>query len=166
MNRDLSGASGEELERYGLEKSQDGKTFTEWYAPDFTLPSTAGEQISLSDYRGKPVALIFLAGHCNHSLQTVPIITELKKKYESQGLVILPVYVNSGSVEDVEYLRSGLKLNYPLIVSENKDVAKTYESLIVPSVFLIDREGRITKKFVGYKNRSVLDQAFAELASL
>lgn len=166
VNRNLSGASGEELERYIREKSQDGQSFSDWYAPDFTFPNTDGELVSLSDYRGKPVALVFLSGHCPHSLQTIPIITELIKAYEGQNLAILPVYVNSGSVEDVEYLRSALKLEYPLIVSESKDVAEAYESLMVPSVFLIDREGRITKKFVGYKNGSILDEAIAELASL
>ena len=166
VNRDLSGATGDELERYLQEKSQDGNTFTDWYAPDFTLPNTADELVSLSDYRGKPVAIVFLSGHCSHSFDTLPIIAELKRKYESQELVVLPVYVNSGSVKNVKEWSSVLSLDFPLIVSEKKDISNSYDSQMVPSTFLIDREGRVTQKLVGYKDLSILDQAFNELASL
>ena len=166
VDRDLSGATGEELERYKLEKSQDGTTFTDFMAPDFTLPTTDGKEITLSDYQGKPVAVIFLSGHCSHSLDTLPILTELTKKYESRDLVILPVYVNSGSVEDVKTWSSEMNLGYPLIVSKNKDLSKAYNSRMVPSTFLIDREGRVVKKLVGYKDKSILDQAFNGLVGL
>lgn len=166
VDMDLSGATAEELERYFEEKSQDGATFTDWYAPDFTLPNTAGEIVSLSEYRGKHVALVFLAGHCSHSLDTLPILSELKKKYESQDLVILPVYVNSGSVEDVLTWSSEMDLGFPLIVSQNKDISEAYDSRMVPSFFLIDREGRVTEKYVGYKDRNRLHRAFDELITL
>lgn len=162
VDRDLSGATGAELARYKVEKSEDSTVFTDWAAPDFTLPNTAGEAVSLSDYLGKPVALVFLAGHCSHSLDTLPILSELKTRYESD-LVILPVYVNSGSVEDVNTWSSEMNLNVPLLVSQSKDIATAYGSRMVPSTFLINREGRITKKYVGYKDQAILDQAFAEL---
>ncbi len=163
---DLSNATGEDLERYELEKSQDGATFADWRAPDFTLPTTAGHRVRLSAHRGKPVALVFLSGHCNHSHDTLPILAELKTKYESRGLVLLPVFVNSGSVEDLNSWTPELNLGYDLLVSEDKAISKAYDSRMVPSTFLIDREGRITKKFVGYKDKSTLDRAFGELVSL
>jgi peroxiredoxin len=163
---DLSNATGEDLKRYEFEKSQDGATFADWRAPDFTLPTTAGHRVRLSEHRGKPVALVFLSGHCNHSHDTLPILAELKTKYESRGLVLLPVFVNSGSAEDLNSWTSELNLGYDLLVSESKDLSKAYDSRMVPSTFLIDRKGRITKKFVGFKDKVVLDDAFRELASL
>jgi len=44
--------------------------------------------------------------------------------------------------------------------------SQAYDSRMVPSTFLIDRKGRVTKKFVGFKDEGVLDQAFGELAGL
>ncbi len=166
VDRDLSSATGEELARYEQEKSRDGAAFANWYAPDFVLPTTTGQRVRISEHRGKAVALVFLSGHCNHSHDTLPILTELKAKYESQGLIILPVFVNSGSVEDIKSWSSELDLSYDLLVAESKDISQAYDSRMVPSTFLIDRKGRITKKFVGFKNKAVLDQAFNELASL
>ena len=166
INRDLSGATGEELQRYTEEKAQDGHTYSDWLAPDFTLPTTDGERVSLSDYRGSPVVLIFMSGHCSHCLDTLPILAELKDKYKSQGLVILPVYINSGSVQDVKTWSERLSLNFPLLVSRTRDISRVYGSQMVPSFFLIDRKGRITTKFVGYKNKAVLDKAFKELVNL
>ncbi|MFQ5605693.1 MAG: peroxiredoxin family protein [bacterium] len=166
VDRDLSGASGEELERYQFEKSQDAKPFENFHAPDFTLPTTHGRQASLSDYRGKPVALVFLSGHCSHSFDTLPILAELHKKYDRNELVILPVYVNSGSVNDILTWSSKMKLGFPLVVSPNKKVSNAYHSRMVPSTFLIDRQGQVIKKYVGFKNKDVLDRAFSKLVKL
>ena len=162
VDRDLSGATGEELTRYQLEKSQDGNEFTNWAAPDFTLPTTDSRTVSLSDYRGKPVAVVFLSGHCSHSFDTLPILTEMNKKYGSE-LAILPVYVNSGSVDNVLTWSAEMNLGFPLIVSQSKEISKAYNSKMVPSTFLIDRNGQLTKKYVGYKDQAILDKAFAEL---
>lgn len=162
VDRDLSGATGEELTRYQLEKSQDGNEFTDWAAPDFTLPTTDSRTVSLSDYRGKPVAVVFLSGHCSHSFDTLPILTEMNKKYGSE-LAILPVYVNSGSVENVLTWSAEMNLGFPLIVSQSKEISNAYNSRMVPSTFLIDRNGQLTKKYVGYKDQAILDKAFADL---
>ncbi|MGH7492615.1 MAG: peroxiredoxin family protein, partial [bacterium] len=59
-----------------------------------------------------------------------------------------------------------LNLSYDLLVSESKDISQAYDSRMVPSTFLITREGMITKKFVGFKDKVVLDDAFRELVSL
>jgi cytochrome c biogenesis protein CcmG/thiol:disulfide interchange protein DsbE len=163
VNRDLNGATGEELTRYEKEKAEDGATFKNWQAPDFTLPTTNGNTITLSDYKDRPVVVTFLAGHCSHSLDTLPILAELKQKYEPLGLSILPVYVNSGSVDNVRTWSDEMNLGCPLIVSQGKDVSEAYDSWLVPSTFLIDSDGRITRKYVGYKSKEALDDAFAAL---
>ncbi len=166
VDRDLSGATGEELVRYKKEKTQDGMVFTDWYVPDFTLPTTDGKKVRLSDYRGRPVAVVFLSGHCSHSFDTLPILAELKEKYDHEDLAILPVYVNSGSVDDILTWSSEMDLGYPLLVANTKELSNEYDSRMVPSTFFIDREGRVTKKFVGYKDKVLLDEAFSELVEL
>ena len=122
IDRDLSGATGEELQRYKTEKTQDGETFSDWTAPDFTLPTTTGDRVSLSDYRGQLVALILMSGHCSHCFDTHKILPDLQDKYASKGLAVLPVYINSGSVKDVRYWSKEMNLNYSLLVSQSTDI--------------------------------------------
>jgi hypothetical protein len=69
--------------------------------------------------------------------------------------------VSIGDESGTEYTGNERK-----VISEGKEIAKAYDSRMVPSTFLIDREGRVTKKLVGYKDQSTLDQALDELVSL
>ncbi len=163
VDRNLMNATGKELERYEEEVALDGAVFSNRLAPDFTLPSTTGDQVSLSDYRGKNVALVFLSAHCYHSLDTLPILAELRQEYKDAGLEILPLFINSGSAEDVASRAWELDIQYPLLVSEGKEISEAYESRMVPSTFLIDEQGRLTKKLVGFKDKATLDRAFEEL---
>ncbi|MCI0414474.1 TlpA family protein disulfide reductase [bacterium] len=162
VDRDLRGATAAELEEYKKEKALDGKTFTDRIAPDFRAAGSDGSVVSLSAFRGKPVALVFLAVHCNHSKDTLPILSELKKEYEPQGIVILPVYVHDGAVEDIKQFADSLKLDFPLLVV-GKEISKAYKNRMVPTTLLIDSSGHIVRQFVGFKKQSVLASAFAQL---
>ena len=163
IDRNLNGATGEELARYQTEKAEDGKNYSNLPAPAFTLPMTDGNQVSLADFNGKPVAIVTLSVHCYHSMETLPILTNLKKKYESQGLTILPVFVNATSVEDIQATIEGFELDFPVGVAKGKALSESYNSRMVPSTFLIDSQGNIAKKLVGQKDETTLDHAFGEL---
>ncbi len=54
-------------------------------------------------------------------------------------------------------------VEYPLIVSEGKEISRAYDSRMVPTTFLIDEQGHLTKKLVGFKDKAALDQALGEL---
>ena len=163
VDHNLINATGEELARYKEEVALDGASFSDRIAPDFTLPNTKGKRVSLSEHRGKNVALVFLSAHCFHSLDTLPILAELRQKYADRDLEILAVFINSGDVEQVASRAWELDVEYPLVVSEGKEIARAYDSRMVPSTFLIDERGNLTKKLVGFKDMATLDQAFGEL---
>ena len=165
IDRNLSGATGAELARYEEERALDGRPLADWAAPDFTLPSLAGASVSLADFRGENVALVFLSGHCTHCLQSLASLDELWGKYRSAGLVVMPVYINSGSVDDVVSWISTLGLDMPILVAESRELSERYDFRMVPTTFLIDRNGKVTRKLVGQKDRDDLDEAFAELAA-
>ena len=151
VHRNLANATAEELAQYEEEKALDGRTYDSWPAPDFTLPATDGSTVSLAGYLGRPVLMTLLAGHCTHSLDTLPLLEEIRLAYESTDLVLLPVYVNSGSVDDVQSWTSRMDLGFPLAVAAG-DVADSLDSYLVPSTFLIGRDGRIGRRLVGFKN--------------
>jgi peroxiredoxin len=163
VDHNLMNATGEELERYRKEVALDGTLFTGRVAPDFTLPNTAGRQVSLSDHRGQHVAVVFLSAHCYHSLDTLPILAELRQEYTEEELTILPIFINSGNVEDLSSRAWEWEVDYPLVVSEGKQISEVYDSRMVPSTFLIDEQGNLIKRLVGFKDKATLDQAFREL---
>lgn len=163
VDRNLMNASGKELELYEKEVAEDGATYADRVAPDFTLPSTSGTTVSLSDHRGTNVALVFLSAHCYHSQDTLPILAELKRKYTGRDLEILPVFINSGDVEQLASRSWEWDLKYPLLVSEGKEISASYDSRMVPSTFLIDEQGKLVKRLVGFKDRATLDSAVQEL---
>lgn len=162
VDRNLMGASGDVLKDYRAERASDGKSYIAWKAPDFTLPTTDGGEVSLSDYQGKPVAVAILATHCNHCVDTAPMLAKLKEKY-GNDLAILPVVINASSVDAVQSWAKNVGADYPLLVSTDKSVSEQFKVELVPTVVLINSKGFVTKKLVTFKEQSAIDLAFAEL---
>ena len=162
VDANLAGASGDLLKSYETEKSASGQTYMAWKAPDFTLPTTSGDEVTLSDYEGKPVAVAILAMHCSHCVETMPMLAKFREKYGSD-LVILPVVTNARSTDAVKSWAKALGVDYPLLVSTDKSVSEQFEAQLVPTVILINEQGYVTKKLVTFQSESTLDVAIGEL---
>ncbi len=74
----------------------------------------------------------------------------------------MPVYVNV-SAEDLLASTESLGLGFPLLVSPGRALSEQLHSRMVPSTFLIDAEGRIRRKLVGFKSGAQIGAALEEL---
>ena len=124
-------------------------------APDFTLRSLNGDSISLKDYRGKIVLLDFWATWCAPCRQSIPELVELQKKYRDQGVAVIGISMDDPKMFPDSYIfafKEKFKMNYPIIRGDQK-VAMDYfdtASMVIPTLFVINREGKIADKIVGY----------------
>ncbi len=80
----------------GLYTSQIKQGVTDVKAPSFTLPTTDGSRVSLSDYRGKNVLLYFSEGAgCQACLVQMAQIEAMQNQFDAAKIVVLPIVMNS-----------------------------------------------------------------------
>lgn len=127
-----------------------------WYtAPDFTLADLSDKRVSLKDYKGNIVLLDFWATWCPPCRQSIPELVDLQKKYRDQGVVILGISMDDPQMFNNQYLmafREKFRINYT-ILRANGQVALDYfgaSNMAIPTLFVVNREGKIVDKFVGF----------------
>jgi cytochrome c biogenesis protein CcmG/thiol:disulfide interchange protein DsbE len=114
-------------------------------APDFTLPTLSGEQLSLSQFRGKPVMLNFGASWCVDCREELPLLQKLQTQYPD--LVIF--YVDTEEpVETVRAYVEKFQMTYPVVLDEDGAVGKQYSLNGVPYIIFVDKDGIIQKVFI------------------
>lgn len=124
-------------------------------APDFSLKDLSGQTVTLEQYRGKVVLLDFWATWCPPCRMTIPMLIKLQDKYRDDGLVILGISIDDPQQitdKDLRYFIKMTKINYP-ILRYNQKVMKDYfegERVSVPTMFVVDRNGKIRDMIVGY----------------
>jgi cytochrome c biogenesis protein CcmG/thiol:disulfide interchange protein DsbE len=132
-------------------------------APDFELVDLNGETITLSDYEGKVVFVNFWATWCPPCRQEIPGFVEVYEKYKDEGLVILGVAVSDRENKVKEYVKSN-DMTYPCAMGTNQ-IVKDYEpGNAIPATIIIDRDGKIHHKHVGYMEKSQVEDIFKELS--
>ena len=131
-------------------------------APDFTLPQLSGQQLTLSDYRGKVVLLDFWATWCEPCRVETPFLVDLQNKYRDQGLQIIGVSMDD-TRDPVPGFYQQFKMNYPVVMGNAKTGEEYGGVLGLPIAFLIDREGRIQKKHMGATDASVFEKEVSAL---
>lgn len=125
------------------------------FAPDFTLKDIAGRTVSLKDLRGQYVIVDFWATWCPPCLMAIPELVELHRKYKEKGLVVLGISLDDPEKVDTTALtrfRDQHRIDYAILRGNDK-VVRDYSSsdgMSLPTMFLVDREGRLVEMLVGF----------------
>jgi peroxiredoxin len=114
-------------------------------APAFTLKTYDGRPVSLADFRGKVVLLDFWGTFCPPCMAALPKLQALHDANASRGFAVVGV-----TVDDRAALvkKATAKLTYP-ILQATPQVWSAYKVNALPSLVLVDRDGRILKRFGG-----------------
>jgi peroxiredoxin len=123
-------------------------------APDFTLPTLQGKDLSLSSLKGKVVVVAFWSIWCHVCQQEMPKLDSLYKKYKDRGLEVIGVTIDREPVDTIQGTVKERGLSFPILLDGEKKAMKAYQARGLPTAFILDRNGIIVDKQVGVYNWS------------
>jgi cytochrome c biogenesis protein CcmG, thiol:disulfide interchange protein DsbE len=130
-------------------------------APDFTLPTTAGKQLTLSTLRGRPVVVVFFASWCHPCEEELPVLQRLRR--ENAGLAIVGVSYHDLSSDSVDFIHR-LHVTFPALVdSPAGPVAESYGVRGIPQTVFVDKHGVVRGRVYGETSRKALQPAISDL---
>jgi cytochrome c biogenesis protein CcmG/thiol:disulfide interchange protein DsbE len=130
-------------------------------APDFSLSTIDGDTVSLSDFKGKVIILDFFASWCPPCREEIPDFVDLQKRYGSKGFTMIGVSLVSQ--KDSKSFASRMGINYPVLVDNGKVSALYGPVRSIPTTFVIGRDFKIAKMYIGYRPKDVFEKDVAEL---
>lgn len=140
--------------------------------PAVTFADLHGNHVSLSSLKGKVVLVNFWATWCDPCRVEIPWMIEFQQKYASQGFTMLGVAMDDEGadvvapfVEKTQFDVNGhpSTMDYPIVVGDD-DTANAFGGLIgYPTSFLITRDGKIAKKYLGLVSEDELEQEIQTL---
>ena len=119
-------------------------------APQFQLPSMAGKDVNLAQYKGQVVMINFWASWCGPCRTEMPILEKLSAKYKPMGFAMIGVNVEPDSKVAADWLKV-TPVTFPILFDTKSEVSKLYSVASMPSTVIVDRKGNLRWKHVGYK---------------
>jgi peroxiredoxin len=131
--------------------------------PDFTLKTLAGETINLRSLEAQKVVIVnFWATWCGPCRHEIPDFNDVYSRYRDRGVEILGISVDQSPESEVPPFLKTSPIDYPVLVG-SPELTYKYGVRGLPTTFIIDRDGRITKRIVGMTKAATLE---AELEKL
>src|ERR1035437_5748813 len=136
---------------------QSGSFLVNRPAPDFDLKTIDGERVRLADFRGRPVLLSFWASWCGPCRRELPEVARLYDRFKDKGLVVLGI--NDEGKGAARKFAGQNQLPFPIVDDSDGKAHRLYRIRAIPSVFVIDAQGKVVHFFVGAKSPAVLEAA-------
>lgn len=132
-------------------------------APDFTLTTFDGEQVTLSDLQGKPVIINFWASWCVECDKEMTLLEQIHQKYDGEVVMLGIAY------SDVEPKARDYLAQYGITYLAGQDlgsrISDAYRIKGVPETFFIDREGNVHYLKIGPIEQPELEGVIRQLLS-
>lgn len=136
---------------------------TSGHAPDFTVTTFDGEEITLSKLRGNIVVLNFWGSWCGPCREEAPDLQAIYERYADQGVIVLGLTYMDDPVDSIAMIDE-LNLTYPNAQDYNMVIAQDkYHIQGAPDSFIIDRDGKIHHFQYGPITENMLDDILRDL---
>jgi peroxiredoxin len=135
-------------------------------APPVTFTSLSGEKVSMEQLRGKVVMVNFWATSCTTCVHEMPQMVDTYNKYKDKGLDFVAVAMSYDPPNYVINFTETRKLPFKVSLDPQGDIAKSFGDVkLTPTTYVIDKNGRILKRYVGEPKftelHALLDKALA-----
>lgn len=128
-------------------------------APDVIFTSLSGEKISMQSLRGKVVMVNFWATSCTTCIKEMPEMVQTYNKYKDKGLDFVAVAMSYDPPNYVLNYAQTRNLPFRVALDTKGDVAKSFEDVkLTPTTYVIDKQGKIIKRYVGEPDFAALHQ--------
>jgi cytochrome c biogenesis protein CcmG/thiol:disulfide interchange protein DsbE len=117
------------------------------------------QHVRLGDLKNKVVILDFYATWCEPCRESIPHLIDLHRRYSSKGLEIVGLNVGgSDDYEKVPAFAREFEIPYQLGIPD-PELEQTFmaDEGAIPQTFILDREGNVVKRYIGYDD-SLLDE--------
>jgi peroxiredoxin len=119
-------------------------------APDFSLNTLEGQQITLSELQGDPIIVNLWASWCPPCRAEMPAIQKVYDQNQARGLQVLAVNMTYQDSETAaEAFVQEYELSFPVLLDMTGMVGNGYQMRALPSTYFIDREGIIQQVIIG-----------------
>jgi peroxiredoxin len=134
-------------------------------APNFTLPTLDGAELSLSQFHGQPVLINFWASWCLPCREEMPELVQSYENHKVEDLMILGVNLTySDTLPDAQAFASEFNITFPVLLDNDGTVAeRLYQIPGVPTSMFVSRDGTIERIQVGVMNGKQIKQYIAEI---
>jgi peroxiredoxin len=119
-------------------------------APAFAAQRLDGRPASLADYRGRVILLNVWATWCVPCRAEMPSLERLQRKFAGTDFRVVAVSVDQEGVGVVDRFATELGLSFDILHDRSGDIQRVYQTSGVPESWVIDRDGVIVKKKIGW----------------
>jgi cytochrome c biogenesis protein CcmG, thiol:disulfide interchange protein DsbE len=131
-------------------------------APSFSIEGLDGGTVSLEAFRGEVVVLNFWATWCTPCREEAPAFQRLSREYDGHGVQFVGMNERDDRAAAQDFLRE-FRLEYPSGFDPTGSLADDFELYGMPTTFLIDADGIIRERFIGYLTEDTLRPAIEHL---
>ena len=121
--------------------------------PDVEFQTLAGQPFRLNQLQGQVVLLNFWATYCIPCREEIPALNALQHELQQQGLAIVGASLDD-TIDGVNaYQQEVAKFDYQVLLG-GSDAKVKFEQSVLPTTYLIDRQGRIRDKVIGARDKA------------
>lgn len=109
-----------------------------------------GAKLTLDAFKGDVVVLNFWASWCAPCVAEMPTLDALQGAVSDQGLQVIAISIDREGIKKAApfFRRTGVK-NLTLYTDRLSDLFQELEGSVLPTTFILDREGQVVQKFIG-----------------
>ncbi|WP_226659427.1 peroxiredoxin family protein [Pseudalkalibacillus hwajinpoensis] len=128
-------------------------------APDFTLYSLEGKEVSLSNFKGKVTFINFWTTWCPPCKEEMPDMQEFyeqdAKQFDAEILAV-NLTTNESSSQVVKDFANKNHLTFPILMDTKGQQMETFAAITIPTTYVIDKNGIIMKKVIGPMTKEMM----------
>ena len=133
-------------------------------APAIDLVDLDGHAVNWDRFRGKVVLVDFWATWCPPCRRSMPELQAVHERWQGRDFTVLGISVDQHGAAPVEKFIAEHGLTYPIAIDDPQDpVSSRWGVRVLPTAFLVDREGRIVRRWTGAADPGELDRRLSAL---